>query len=142
MNAGIVMVLTGSCGGFAVGIYVLKLSKKYSNCRVTRSTADWVSRSLFSLLTKRVSKSMIGTMPSGPTCMSTRLEEEAKCAEAACCCMHGVAYYFYATICLVLRGLDLFTVRARPCEVVEGFDEAFEDVRSLRRACLKMLRDS
>ena len=34
------------------------------------------------------------------------------------------------------------SVRARPCEVVEVFDEAFEDVRSLRRACLKVLRDS
>ena len=33
-------------------------------------------------------------------------------------------------------------VRAQPCEVVEGFVEAFEDVRSLRRACSKMLRDS
>ena len=93
--------------------------------------ANRVSRSSFSLLTKRASKSMIGAMLSGPTGTSTRLEEEAKCAEAACCCMHGVAYYFYATICPVLRGSDLSTVRARPCEVVEDFDEAFKDVQSL-----------
>ena len=92
---------------------------------------DRVSQSSFSLLTKCASKSMIGAMLSGLTGMSTRLEEEAKCTEAACCCMRGVVYYFYATICLVLRGSDLSTVRARPCEVVEGFDEAFKDVQSL-----------
>ena len=74
---------------------------------------------------------MIGAMLSGLTGMSTRLEEEAKCAEAACCCMHGVVFYFYATLCPVLGGSDLSTVRARPCEVVEVFNEAFEDVRSL-----------
>ena len=69
---------------------------------------------------KHASKSMIGAMLSGPTGTSTRIEEEAECTEAACCCMHGVAYYFYATICLVRRGLDLSTVRAQPCKVVEG----------------------
>ena len=61
---------------------------------------------------KRASKPMIGVMLSWPTGMSTRLEEEAKCTEAACCCMHGVVYYFYAILCLVLRGSDLTTVRA------------------------------
>ena len=73
---------------------------------------DQVSRSSFSLLMKRASKSMIGAMLSGLTGTSMRLMEEAKCTEAACCCMRGVAFYFYATICLVLRGSDLSTVRA------------------------------
>ena len=104
MGADIVMVLAGSCGEFSVGICVPKVFKKYSICRVSRSTADRVSRSSISLLTKCVSKSMIRAMLSGPTGTLMRLEEEAKCTEGACCCMHGVVYYFYATICLVLRG--------------------------------------
>ena len=98
MGAGIVMVLAGSCRGFAVRICVPKFFKKYSNCRVSHLMMDQVFRSSFSLLMKHTSKSMIGAMLSGPTGTSTRLKEEAKCAEAACCCMRGMAYYSYATI--------------------------------------------
>ena len=89
--------------------------------------ADQVSRSSFSLLTKRASKSMIGAMLSGPD----RHVNEARGGE-----VRRSSLLLYArrgvlllcNYCPVLRGLDLSTVRARPCEVVGGFDEAFEDV--------------
>ena len=130
MGAGVVMVLAGSCGDFLVGICVPKVFKKYSNGRVSRSMADRVSRSSFSLLMKHASKSMIRAMLSGLTGMSTRLEEEAKCAEAACCCMHSMAYYFHATIVRSL-GVRLIYCKGMTLRSSRRLDEAFEDMRSL-----------
>ena len=89
MYAGIVTALAGSCRdggvgfeGFVVRICVPKFCEKYSNCTVSHSTVYRASQSSFSLLAKHALKSMIDVMLSGPTGMSTRLEEETECAEA------------------------------------------------------------